>query len=370
MLLVLFCTLSVRAQDSLLVTRSVVSDTLFLRVYFPKAAGVLDYDFSGNRQEFDRFSEEYSRRCPGAPVSIVGSVSPEGNDEFNEKLEVQRAKALIDALKLRLGLAESQISVTRGIKVRKDIGKALYPSFRYAEAVVRFSVEKFDTVRVEMPSEPLVEVVDVTDVEEEVYTQPSPEVQVPPALPAVYVTKPILALKTNLLFDLATAVNAELEIPVGKRLSVAGEIIFPDWVDRRTNKYCMQASIKTVEVKGWLRKPGNDDVLTGWYAGVYGQWGNFDFQPFTQMGWRVYNGWAAGISAGYAHSINRKGNLRLEYGLGLAYARADYRKYERNAEDGKLITRDDWHYNTVLFPTLTKAKVSLVWLINGRFKER
>jgi len=38
-----------------------------------------------------------------------------------------------------------------------------------------------------------------------------------------------LAIKTNLLFDLATILNVEVELPLAPNWSVAGEWIFPWW---------------------------------------------------------------------------------------------------------------------------------------------
>ena len=74
-----------------------------------------------------------------------------------------------------------------------------------------------------------------------------------------------------------------------------------------------------------------------------------------------------GIGAGYAHSIAK--NLRLEYSLGLGLIRSDYHKYkmvkETNYGDIKVVSFP-WNkfYNSFLGPT--KAKISLVWLINYR----
>jgi len=182
---------------------------------------------------------------------------------------------------------------------------------------------------------------------------------------------PLFAVKTNLLFDALTVVNAEIEVPIGRHFSIAGEWLFPNWVDRIDHRYCMQASVLSAEGRFWFGDRMKHSSLTGFFAGVYGQWGNLDFQPFTQYGWRVNNGWAAGISAGYAHTINRSGSLRLEYSLGLAYAKADYRYYERILlTDGtyEIASKDEWHYNGSIFPVPTKVKVSLVWLIS--FKNR
>lgn len=184
-----------------------------------------------------------------------------------------------------------------------------------------------------------------------------------------YIRRPLFAVKTNLLFDAATAVNAAIEIPIGQRFSLEGEWVFPDWVDRTTNKYCLQSNIKSVEFRTWLgNRVGKD--MTGHFLGVYGQWGDFDFQPFTEQGYRCYDGWAAGLSYGFSHAINKSKTLRLEYSLGVGYVYGNYCKYQRELDGAIIATKDDWHYKTSLFPIPTKAKISLVWMIYYKEKVR
>jgi len=196
----------------------------------------------------------------------------------------------------------------------------------------------------------------------------------PETQPATYIRKPLFALKTNLLFDALTAINAEIEVPIGRQFSVAGEFIFPDWVDRATNKFCLQANISSIEARYWFghgpKASRPREALTGHFVGAYGQWGNFDFQPFTDHGWKVNRGYAYGISYGFAHPINKAKTLRLEYSLGIAYAWADYYKYQVEAEGTILASKDEWHYNTTIFPLPTKAKVSLVWMITYKQRQR
>ena len=50
---------------------------------------------------------------------------------------------------------------------------------------------------------------------------------------------PFLALKTNMLFDIALIPNIEVEVPVGKCWSLNGELMFPWWLFDN-DKYCMQ----------------------------------------------------------------------------------------------------------------------------------
>ena len=54
----------------------------------------------------------------------------------------------------------------------------------------------------------------------------------------VIITKPLFAIKTNLLYDALSAVNLEIEVPVGKRWSVAAEGIFPWWKASRVTGRC------------------------------------------------------------------------------------------------------------------------------------
>ena len=77
--------------------------------------------------------------------------------------------------------------------------------------------------------------------------QPVPE---SPAMEPTFVRKPLLAVKSNLLFDLASALNVELEVPMGKRWSVAGEWMFPWW---RSNKsdLTMQLLAGHGEIRYW-----------------------------------------------------------------------------------------------------------------------
>jgi len=180
----------------------------------------------------------------------------------------------------------------------------------------------------------------------------------------------LFSVKTNLLFDLATAVNVEVEVPIGRRFSVAGEIIFPNWVDRTTNRYCLQASIKTVEGRVWLGNRAERAKLTGHFLGAYFSWGDFDFQPFRDEGYRCNNGWVAGVSYGFAHTINKAGTLRMEYSLGVGYAFCDYCRYQVEAEGTILATKEEWHYNASFFPIPTRAKVSFVWMISYKKKNR
>ena len=92
--------------------------------------------------------------------------------------------------------------------------------------------------------------------------------------------------------------------------------------------------------------------------------GYYDFQH----GGKGYQGEFlidTGITGGYAHKIGK--NLSLEYSLGIGYINTHYNHYKDIFADGKwhLIKHNSGHYNWF---GPTKAKVSLVWLLNYKSK--
>ncbi|MGL5785507.1 MAG: DUF3575 domain-containing protein, partial [Bacteroidales bacterium] len=168
-----------------------------------------------------------------------------------------------------------------------------------------------------------------------------------------------LALKTNLLFDLATALNVELEIPIAKRWSIAGEWIFPWWL-WESKQYCFELLSGTMELKYWFPKHKQQlsNNLNGWFVGLYAGGGLYDLE-WDKVGYQGEFYIAAGVSAGYAHKINPY--LSMEYSLGLGYLSTDYRKYraERDIEDEWHLYRESRGRYSFFGPT--KLKVSLVW---------
>lgn len=180
---------------------------------------------------------------------------------------------------------------------------------------------------------------------------------------AARVRKPLLALKTNLLFDAATLLNIEAEVPLGDRYSVAGEWIFPWWL-RESDQYAAQMGTATLEARRWLGRRSQVPVMTGWFVGVHGGGGYYDAE------WKDagHQGefFLAGVSGGFAHTVSRNENWRMEYSLGLGYMGAHYRKYVPiMGSDGEwvLVRRGNGNYNWF---GPTRARVSLVWILGPR----
>ena len=171
-------------------------------------------------------------------------------------------------------------------------------------------------------------------------------------------SNPFFALKTNLLFDAATVLNVEAEVPIGKKWSVTGEWIFPWWITKN-NGNALQILSANVDAKYWLGKLPRP-VMTGWFVGLYAGGGLYDLQ-YKNNGYQGEFYMAAGFSGGYAHFINKSGSLRMEYSIGLGYLNTKYRYYEGKENNKYLVWQHNGRY---MWLGPTEAKISLVWMFH------
>ena len=167
----------------------------------------------------------------------------------------------------------------------------------------------------------------------------------------------ILAVKNNLLYDLALAPNIEVEIPMGRRWSLNTEYKCPWWLNSKHN-LCYQLLSGGVEGRCWLGDRRKHKRLTGHFVGLYAEGGIYDFQLQSDGYQGKYYG-AAGVVYGYARQLAR--HFSIEFSLGIGYLTTEYKKY--TPYEGDIIWANSGRYN---FIGPTKAKVSLVWLITKR----
>lgn len=165
------------------------------------------------------------------------------------------------------------------------------------------------------------------------------------------------ALKTNLLYDAVTALNAEVEFPITKKFSILVEDVFPWWKWGTNDKqYCFQLWTMGVEPRWWFRRTDKKDWLSGHFAGVYVMAGKYDLQWKTKP---CYQGeyWSAGLTYGYAMPICKWLNMELSVSAG--YISSDYRHYQ--PDDGyDHLYRDKFKVGRMSWFGPTKLKVSLV----------
>ena len=181
--------------------------------------------------------------------------------------------------------------------------------------------------------------------------------------------KPVLALKTNLLFDAASLLNLGVEVPIGSRFSLAADVVFP-WWRNRSKDVTIQMLGGTLEGRYWFGKRAEREPMTGFFAGIYTGAGYFDFQLGTLTRGNGVQGnfyLLGGVSAGFAHRISN--SLRLEYSIGAGYLRCDFQEYfsakDTKFGDIKAISYP-WEAKRLSGFLPTKASVSLVWMIHSK----
>jgi hypothetical protein len=179
--------------------------------------------------------------------------------------------------------------------------------------------------------------------------------------------KTIFAIKSNLLYDLATMVNVSVEVPFviqDNHFSVVAQHQFPWWL-WGDNKYCFRFLSSGGELRWWFKphfRPESEkrlkrDALVGHFIGLYGLGGKYDFQNKQKY---CYQGefWSTGLVYGYAMSIAKRVNL--EFTVALGYASIPYRHYIPS-NDYEILYRDPnktgiWHY---VGPTRVEVSLSI-----------
>lgn len=194
------------------------------------------------------------------------------------------------------------------------------------------------------------------------------------AVSAFQLRRPV-ALKTNLLFDAATLLNVEVEVPVAPRFSIAGEWIFPWWLwENKQN--CLEVLSGNLEARYWFKPKyakqgpalGQHNPLSGWFVGLYGGGGLYDLER-NREGYQGEFFIATGLSGGYVLPIKR--NLSMEFSLGVGVLRTKYRHYHAEFCE----KHDDWHLirqNSGQYTWVgpTRAKISLVWYPHFKLKKK
>ncbi|MBQ9641574.1 MAG: DUF3575 domain-containing protein [Bacteroidaceae bacterium] len=170
--------------------------------------------------------------------------------------------------------------------------------------------------------------------------------------------KPILAIKTNLLFDAALCPNIEVEVPFGyeRKYSAMVEYWTP-WYVWKHNTRSYEFQMLGLELRRWFRTcRGGLPPLSGPFVGLYYANGKYDLQWDGKGNQGEFN--SVGLSAGYSWVLNKHLNLEASFSAGCFWG--PYRHYTAEFDNSRLI----WQYTartTKFIPT--KLKLSLVWLV-------
>lgn len=198
----------------------------------------------------------------------------------------------------------------------------------------------------------------------EVASTQQPLVQEQPALPTDTITEPqdsafcrpfYMAIKSNMLYDLAMTPNAGIEFYLGAGFSLSANWQYA-WWKRDKSAFYWRIYGGDAEVRYWFGKLAKEKPLTGHHVGIYGQMVTYDF-IFGRKGVLAPRwSWVVGASYGYSLPIHEV--LNLDFVVGLGYHSGIFKEYELIDDHYAWQATKRRHW---VGPT--KAEITLVWLI-------
>lgn len=331
-----------------------------VKVYFYQGWSRISPALKDNRRALDsivRIVQNYSRN-PGFRMQMTGWASPEGTLSFNLSLSHERAAVILDYIEERTGFVPDSATVSIGGSGADWAGleamMAADSSWRHSGRVLSIvrntplqvfrggrlvggrkkalmdmdggrvfnslmsevfpNLRKVDVLISYSPTVPMAQVPFLSTAPEVPAPAPVPARELPQT-PTVY----RMALKTNLLADIALMPSLEAEFLINRQWSVAAHGAVAWWSRDAAHKYYQIATIYP-EARWWFstKEPWHGHYL-GLFAG--GSW--YDLEN----GGRGYQGEAGfvGISYGYMFPISR--SLSFEVGLGAGYMFTRYEEY-------------------------------------------
>ena len=353
-------------------------DSLTLKVFFPCGRYTYDSAFSGNADRVDAFFQSLDSLAhkPGISIDnlvhIRSSASPEGGKRRNDFLSLKRAESLVSLYESKASIASSFEILSIGpdwdsykkLVTSSNFGTAkaqarFYPLLRQATLTLFYYRTRPKIAQVDCGiSAPGLEV-----------PLSGLQTRVLEATAAPLVTKPLFAIKTNLLYDALTIANLGVEVPLTEQFSLGADLMFP-WWNIPSRDVTLQLLAGELSARYWFGDRADKDPLTGLFAGLNAGAGIYDFQLGRLTDGRGVQGnvfLLLGLQAGYAHSIGK--NLRLEYSLGLGYIQTEYREYisvkDTKFGDIKAIEYP-WETKRMSGVLPSKLSVSLVWMISSK----
>lgn len=200
--------------------------------------------------------------------------------------------------------------------------------------------------------------------------------------------RPLLAVKTNLLFDALATPNFEIEVPFGRnrQWSLMVEDWFPWWLfsknaqadvnplrllgvpyyreSARGYQDAYEVWTVGVELRRWFSKCwGNQPLMTGHFAGLYAASGKYDIERNSvgDQGEFV----SLGATWGYSWLLGRRLNLELSASVGVLWG--PQRHYHGEYDDTHLIWKENRNF-TYFGPT--KLKLSIAWLLGDTLRKK
>ena len=359
-------------MSSIAATAQAYSDSLSVTVYYPCGSSIIYY--KSNIQALDRFIHQVDsvgQRYIIKPVtlSIVSSASPEGGIMINRELSHSRGRSVLDYLNTHSETFRSISSLvschTEELTTNHLLGmspKDRYPAMRYARVILHLTGEVKDSLISSFRS-------DIDSISSGDSGTPSTQVEIPaesatkpeslPDTPGGKASpcRPCLFLKTNILYDMLTFVNASVEIPLTKNITAEATLVYPWW--RSTSRH------KTIQMRYVAVTPryyfnNADRSYTSLFAGLTVGGGKYDLQ-WTRRGVQG-SMWHVSPVIGYSHHISKR--WKMEYSASVGFVHTKYQKYTQTSDTpyGEIKVKDYPWVSKVLNTVLpTSLNVSIVY---------
>ncbi len=402
----------------LTVTPSAVAqqtDTLAINIYYHQGQSDFDPDFRSNPADIGRLTSVLGA---GADlnirrITIVSSASPEGNTLFNQRLSDDRsatARSLLSFIPLDSALvsvssigidwqglsallASSSLQYAReaidiidstpewivrggvvagGRKKRlrelhdnvlwQNMERDLFPDLRVSRISViydRLSPLLPDTLSADTIVSAGPAVVDA----QPAVSQTSVVVDLAPDTPvrADY-ARPVMALRSNLLFDVLAVPDLGVEFNLGRGWTVGADAFYAWWNRSDLSRVWrwQGGELYTKKYFGRRARP----MMSGWFAGAYAQILRYDvllgssgsLSGGSGAGFFDHPTLGGGLMVGYTLSLSSR--FSLDFTLGAGYLTGRYQKYDR--ADGLNVWKSTL---TRHFFGPTKAEIALVWFL-------
>lgn len=165
-----------------------------------------------------------------------------------------------------------------------------------------------------------------------------------------------MALKSNLLYDIALVPNIGIEFYLGHGWSIGVSGMYAGWKNEERHHY-WQICSGELDLRRYFGRRAAKSPLSGHHLGLYGQAVAYDFET-GKTGYQSEFSYGAGVEYGYSLPLGRC--LNFDFGIGVGYLGGEYEKYE--PVDGHYVwteTKQRHWFGP------TKAEVSFVWIIGG-----
>ena len=169
-----------------------------------------------------------------------------------------------------------------------------------------------------------------------------------------------MAIKNNMIYDIAAIPNIGAEFYLGGNLSLAGNWMYSWWKNDAKTWYWRTYG-GDLALRYWFGKASQKKPLQGHHVGLYGQMITYDFELGNKGILADRWSWSAGLEYGYSVPVARR--LNIDFTLGAGYHKGQF--YEYLPIDGHYV----WQATkNRVFMGPTKLEISLVWLL-GRSNE-